>query len=228
MRCFIPIRALSWLGLLFIVAIATAIVMARPPATPDEGDSGRLVDKLLSDRQALSKKLITAADDVKRPEAERWQAVVALARLGNRDALEYLVEHITLQLQPPDGITSEDLGEDRVCYYALTHLAIGWERDGRNWNVAQIVLRALTKPRTKDELCRYARVLELSVGVTRLSYGMYSPSPRAVALIDAEIASEAEATQVHEFSDKVRPTLVVNLKAIRKLLTEKGNEGQAK
>jgi hypothetical protein len=197
------------LGLLLLAGAATAVV-ARAPATPDEGEAGQAAAKVLADREGLSKKLIAIADDAKRPEAERWQAVIALARLGTRPGLEYLVEHITLRLQPPDKKLSEDLGEDRVCFYALTSLPNGWEGDGRNWNTAQVVLRALAKPRTADELWRYARVLELSVGVTRLSDGKYSPSPRAAALLDAEIASETE------------PMLVANLKAVRKRLTEPG------
>jgi RNA polymerase sigma factor (sigma-70 family) len=168
------------------------------------------VKKEQADREELSKKLIGIADDAKRPEAERWQAVMALARLGTRDGLEYLVEHIALRLQPPNPRASEDLGEDMVCFYALMSLPNGWEGDGRNWNVAQVVLRALAKPRTEEELWRYALVLELAVGVTRLSDGKYSSSPRAVALLDAEIASESAVV------------LVSNLKAVRKRLTEQG------
>jgi hypothetical protein len=171
---------------------------------------GRAAGRLLADREGLSKKLIAVAADAGRPEAERWQAVVALARIGTRAGLEYLVEHITLRLQPPDQKRSEDLGEDRVCFFALTSVPNGWEGDGRNWNTAQVVLRALAKPRTEDELWRYARVLELSLGVTRLTDGRYSPAPRGRALIDAELASETA------------PVLVANLKAVRKHLTEPG------
>jgi len=216
----VNLRVLSWFGLVLIVAAGAAVVTARPPATPDEGDAGRAVDKLLEVRERLGRKLIALAEDTKQPEPERWQAVVALARLGTRDGLEYLVEHITLRLMPPAYKLSEDLGEDRVCFYALTHLPVGWERDGGNWNVAQIVLRALAKPRTQDELWRYARVLELSLGVTRLSDGTYSPSPRAIALVDAEIASESPAGRVPGSKDVPPQTLVANLKAVRKLLSE--------
>jgi hypothetical protein len=205
--------------LLFLGAVAAAVTAARPPEPPDEGELARAARKILNDREELSKKLIAVAEDAKRPEAERWQAVVALGQLGARAGLEYLVDHISLHLSPPalvDG--EEDQGKDRVCFWVLMHHPAGWEGDGRNWNISQIVLRAVGKPRTKDELAAYAEVLELSLGATRYSDGTYSTSPRGLAIVEAEIASETVKTPRADFNDGGRPTRVENLKAIRKFL----------
>jgi hypothetical protein len=220
MWCPCAVKSAWVVGLVVLACAAAAVSAGRPPGTPDGGESGRAAVKVLDDREALSRKLLAVAADPGRPEPERWQAVVAAGRLGTRAGLEYLVEHVTLRLTPPERPRGEDLGEDRVCYWVLTHQPAGWEGDGRNWNVAQVVLRAIGKPRTDDELWRYARVLELSLGVTRFSDGTYSGSPRAVAVVDAEIASESAPTPRPDFPDGGRPARLANLKAIRKALTE--------
>jgi hypothetical protein len=221
MWCPCAVKSAWVVGLVLVACAAAAVSAGRPPGTPDEGEPGRATAKVLDDREALSKKLLAVADDPERPEPERWQAVVSVGRLGTRAGLEYLVEHITLLLTPPgDRRRSEATDEDHVCYWVLTHRPAGWEGDGRNWNVAQVVLRAIGQPRTDDEVRRYARVLELSLGLTRFSDGTYSGSPRAVAVVDAEIASESVATPRADFPDGGRPTRLANLKAIRKALTE--------
>jgi hypothetical protein len=220
MWCPCVIKSAWVVGLVLVACAAAAVTAGRPPGSPDEGESGRAATKLLDDREALSKKLLAVADDAKRPEPERWEAVVAAGRLGTRAALEYLVEHITLRLTPPADRRGEDQGEDRVCFWVLTHQLCGWEGDGRNWNVAQLVLRAVGQPRTDDELVRYARVLELSLGLTRFSDGTYSGSPRAVAVVDAEITSESTATPGANLPGGGRTTRLANLRAIRKALTE--------
>ena len=204
-------QKMAYLAVLLVV-LGVGISTANAPKSPDEGEHGKAVDKALSDRDTLVTRLLAVAKDEKRPDPERWQAVAAVARIGNHTAVEYLVENISLHLASGHK-RDEDLGEDRVCFWALTSRPAGWEGDGRNWNIAQMILRALGRPRDKEELGYYARALELSLGVTRYSDNTFSTSPRAVALVEAEIASESAKQDA-----KVESTRVTNLRAVLKAL----------
>jgi hypothetical protein len=191
--------------------VGAGVLSAGAPKTPDEGEPGSAVDKVQADRDALVTRLLAVAKDEKRKDSERWQAVAAIARIGNHTALEYLVENISLPLAL-GHLRDEELGEDRVCFWSLTSRHAGWEGDGRNWNIAQMIFRALGKPRDKEELGYSARALELSLGVTRLSDNTYSTSPRAIALVEAELASGSGKDA------KVESTRVTSLRAVLKAL----------
>jgi hypothetical protein len=183
----------------------------------------RSANELEKSRRDLTRKLIDVAEDKKREEPERWEAVVAISKLGTRQGLEYLIDHLDLKLWSGRLNGGESsFGEDRVCYWALKNLNDGWDGDGRNWNVAQVILRALGKERTESEVWQYAYLLRHSLGRLRFSDDKYSPNLRALALVEAELASES--AKVAGWDDpKPRATRIKNLTAIRDLLKKEGN-----
>src|SRR5438105_4413112 len=69
---------------------------------------------------------------------------------------------------------------DEPCYWVLLVIGDGWQGDGRNWNLAQVILRATAKARTEDELWRYAELLHLALGATRSSDGTFAKASRAL------------------------------------------------
>jgi hypothetical protein len=169
------------------------------------------------DSRRLSERLIAVVEDPAIPEGKRWTAAMALADVGDRTAIEYLVEHISLRLRPPILIQSEDLGEEWVCSFALTRRAgRGWHTD---WNCVQAVLRALGKKRTEHELADYSRVIELSLGAARYSDGMVMKQSRALALVEAELASEEVPTRVPGHADADRRDRLNNLRELRRMLS---------
>lgn len=99
----------------------------------------------------------------------------------------------------------------------------GWdtrtERNGGNWNVAQVVLRALGKERSEEELLWFACLLRGSLGENRFSDGRVSPTPRSTALVDAELASESAKIAGWDKPDS-RATQIKNLKVIKRLLAD--------
>src|SRR5207247_2553441 len=127
--------------------------------------------------------------------------------------------HITLRLMPPFRFQMGEEGKDAPCFWALTNLSNGWEGDGRNWNLAQVILRATSNPRTEDELWRYAHLLKIGLD-TRFSKNAFGESSRALAVVKVELANESQASRYVEPEQviKERAIRVKNLFALKSLL----------
>jgi hypothetical protein len=175
-------------------------------------------------RNELADKLVGIASNKNLAESDRWKAVAALGRIDSHQAIEYLVDNISLKFVPPIIDRQIDNGEERACYWALMHQKTSRSSsDGTNWNIARAVLGAISKPRKEDEQWRYAYLLDKSLGPVRMSDRKESPSPRALALVESEITSEEEEVpgEADGEQSKVRKIRITNLKAIRKVLAEK-------
>jgi hypothetical protein len=224
-RCFLSEVVRCFSIILGVVAIALMKGTAAPGPVPPDWE--RQVAEAQKAVGELSAKLIAAAEDPKAPEEDRWRAVAALGRLCDRASLEYLVDHITLRLQSPDRFRTGADFKEEPCNWALTMIGGGWEGDGRNWNLAQVILRATAKPRTEDELWRYADLLDLALGKTRFSDGTFAKSSRALALVEVELANESHASHSVEPQQvlKDRATRVKNLTALKNLLEKEWGKG---
>jgi hypothetical protein len=205
--------------LIAVSVLAGGLVSGRAPVPArNKPDLPKLARESRDDRRHLAERLIAVAGDASVPEEDRWRAVVALADLDDRVAIDYLVEHIRLRLRPPLQFRSEDRGEGEVCYFVLTTRRPGRGAEDDDWNCAQAVLRAVGKHRTDSELVAYARVLELALGAARYSDGMVSKRSRALALVEAELAAEQVPTRVPGCADEDRRDRLKNLAELRRLL----------
>jgi hypothetical protein len=219
------VRHLSPLCVLATMALISAQA-AEEDRVADWERQGAEAQKAL---RAVTGKLIALAEDTYAPKEERWRAVVGLGRVGTRDGLEFLVDHISLRLLPPHWRQmGGDEAKDWPCLWTLRNLPVGWERDGRNWNLAQIILRALAKPRTNDELSDYAELLRLALGSSRFSDQTFAESSRALALVEVELVNEAKASRYVEPEQviKDRATRVKNLTALKNLLEKEWGKGR--
>src|SRR5262249_20610594 len=90
----------------FFCSILGGATLALAPGSSAEDQQTPDWEKQVAEAQKavgqLSAKLIAAAEDPKSPEEDRWRAVAALGRLGDRASLEYLIDRTTLRLHPPD------------------------------------------------------------------------------------------------------------------------------
>jgi hypothetical protein len=149
--------------------------------------------------------------------------------VGDRASLEYLVDHISLRLMPSFRFQIEEEEKDAPCFWALTNLPNGWEGDGRNWNLAQVILMATAKSRSDDELWRYAYLLHFTLDI-RMSKTAFGELSRALPVVEVELANESKASRYVESEQliKDRATRVKNLTALKKFLEkEVGKEGKA-
>jgi hypothetical protein len=200
---------------LFSVAWLTHGAAAPVPAR-NEPDLPKLALEQQDDSRRLSERLIAVVEDLAIPEGKRWTAAMALADVGDRTAVEYLVEHIGLLIHPPFMFQSEDLGQRWVCRFALeTRAGRGWDSD---WNCVQAVFRALGKKRTESELVAYASVIDRSLGMSRYSDRTVMKQSRALALVEAELAGEEQPTRVPGHDDAERRDRLHNLKELKRML----------
>lgn len=192
--------------------------VAAPIPMRSEPDLPKLARESYEDRRRLAERLITTIENTALPEEKRWAAAGALGELDDRVALDYLVNHIDLRLQPPILAQTEDRGERQVCFYALTTRPPGRVDDDDSWNPARAVLRALGQRRTEGELARYARVLELTLGHARFSDKTTTKPSRALVLVEAELSAEQIPTRVPGCSDDDRRDRIKNLTELRRML----------
>jgi len=120
-----------------------------------------------------TKLLIGVAKDVKRPDSERREAIYALAKIGNRESLEYLVSNLTLKLEVGIITGDEDRLKATACVYALREFA----KD--NWNVAAVIFASLDGSRSDLQLGYSASILKRILG-----------KKAATALIDANLTAD--------------------------------------
>jgi hypothetical protein len=223
-RCFLAPVVLGLSILLGVAAIGLVKCGAAPePASPDWERQVNEAQKVLGQ---VSAKLIATAEDAKAPVEDRWRAVLALGRVGDRASLEYLVDHIALRLVPPFRFQIGEEGKDAPCFWALTNLPNGWEGEGRNWNLAQVILMATGKARTEDELWRYAHLLHNTLDI-RMSKNAFGESSRALPMVEVELANESQASRYVEDEQviKERATRVKNLTALKKFLEKEVGQG---
>lgn len=214
----------SLVGVAILLAVSGVVVGTAAPRAPipRERSLARAAHEFRADRRQLVEQLIAIAEDKSKPEPDRWTAVVALGDVGGRLATEYLVEHITLRLWSGDLYNSEATGKQQVCNWVLTYRRLGWDGEGSDWNTAQIILRAIGKPRTEQELVRYAYLLDISLGQSRYSDGMVATPCRALGLVEAELTAEQPRTIVAGVNEQVRAIRLKNLKELRRLLINMG------
>jgi hypothetical protein len=210
---------LRQLSPLFLLATVTLI---RAPAAEEDrlGVWEQRAAEAQKTLRNVTHELIALVEDTKASKEERWRAVLALGRLGTRESLEFLVDHVSLRILPPHWKQmGGDEATDWPCFWALTNLPNGWEGSGRNWNLPQVILRATSKPRTEDELWRYAHLLKIGLD-TRFCKNAFGDSSRALAVVTVELANESQASRYVEPEQviKDRAIRVKNLSALKSLL----------
>lgn len=109
---------------------------------PDTWD--RTVSEAGGRMSAIAGALIDVARDEKRTQMDRDKAIGLLGRIGNKESLDFLLSHYLLRFQVFSGSTEEGQLRETPCQYAV-------HRMGRDWAVAQAILRSFDRPRTEME-----------------------------------------------------------------------------
>ena len=89
--------------------------------------------------------LIDVARDEKHSEQDRVKAIGLLGEIGNKECLDFLVSHYGLQVNLFRMGPSEDELRNFPCMYAMKQM-------GKDWAVAQAVLRSFDPPKSEMEI----------------------------------------------------------------------------
>ncbi len=174
--------------------VAEGCLPGFDPKKPDSWTAS--VDRTRGELRQTAKALEAVALDPKRPDDDRRQAILALGKIGNWESLEFLVNHVELNI--PTGTIKEAGVPGNVCYYVLLNQGTRWRE--RNLNIIGAILEALDTPRTETELSHYASIFR--------------------ELLSGNEATKGRASMFIKYELKTHPPTVrrINLEEIRKFL----------
>ncbi len=89
--------------------------------------------------------LIDVAEDEKSSEQDRVKAIGLLGEIGNKESLDFLVSKVLLRVNLFRIGPSEDELRNFPCMYAMKQM-------GKDWAVAQAVLRSFDQPKSEIEI----------------------------------------------------------------------------
>jgi hypothetical protein len=162
---------------------------APPPLDPLRPDSWEArINQTREGSTQMTRALVAVAGDPARSAEDRRKAVFALAKLGDREALEFLVGNIGLRLPVGEVLSDDDRLRQTPCYYALSQAGRRWK--DKNLNVLGVILDALDRPRTETELVYYAEVLRGLLATEKVT-----TDARARVLVEYELAAEPGAVR---------------------------------
>jgi hypothetical protein len=104
----------------------------------------------------VTRALLDAAKNQDRDPEQRRQAVFLLGRVKTEESIRLLVDNIGLHVAMRTVDGTDDAVKEIPCLYALII--------AKDWRVAQVVLEALDKPKSKLELQYLASVLDACFG----------------------------------------------------------------
>jgi hypothetical protein len=162
---------------------------AAPPLDPKQPDSWQAsVNRARENLGQVTRALIAVARDPARPDGDRRKAIFALGKVGDREALEFLVANIGLQLPVGRVVGDEDRLQETPCYYVLSQAGRAWK--DKDLNVLGVILDALDRPRTETELVYYAEVLRGLLATEKVT-----TNTRARAFVGYELSAEPGAVR---------------------------------
>jgi len=147
--------------------VATSAIDVSRPDTWD-----RTVSEASDRMSGIVSALIDVAKDEKRTQMDRDKAIGLLGRIGGKESLAFLLSHSFLMVHLFSESTEEGQLRNRPCMYAIHKM-------GRDWAVAQAILRSFDRPRT-----------ELEVGYLSRRF-IYIMQPEVAArIVDREVAEK--------------------------------------
>jgi hypothetical protein len=110
---------------------------------PDTWD--RTVSEASDRMSGIVSALIDVAKDEKRTQTDRVKAIGLLGRIGDKESLDFLLSHSFFVVNLFRESTERGQLRNRPCMYAINKM-------GRNWAVAQAILRSFDQPKNEREV----------------------------------------------------------------------------
>ena len=110
---------------------------------PDTWD--RTVSEARDRMRGIASALIDVTRNEKRTQMDRDKAIGLLGRIGNKESLDFLLSHPLVVVDLFNESTEDGQMRSLPCQYAILKM-------GRDWAVAQAILRSFDRPKTEWEL----------------------------------------------------------------------------